>query len=88
MAYDPGIATPFHKAAARDIVLWSYYDAIRCPTLLLRGAESDLLLHETAIEMTRRGPQPKLVEFAGVGHAPALMADDQIAAIREFLLPG
>lgn len=88
MAYDPGIATPFHKAAARDIVLWSYYDAIRCPTLLMRGAESDLLLHETAIEMTRRGPQPKLVEFAGVGHAPALMADDQIAAIREFLLPG
>ena len=69
-------------------MLWSYYDAIRCPTLLMRGAESDLLLHETAIEMTRRGPQPKLVEFAGVGHAPALMADDQIAAIREFLLPG
>ena len=86
MIYDPGIAQPFHKAAAKDIVLWSYYDAIRCPTLLLRGADSDLLLRETAVEMTQRGPKPQLVEFAGVGHAPALMADDQIAAVRNFLL--
>ena len=86
MIYDPDIAQPFRKAAAKDIVLWSYYDAIRCPTLLLRGAESDLLLHETAVEMTQRGPKPQLVEFAGVGHAPALMADDQIAAVRRFLL--
>ncbi|MDH4151685.1 MAG: alpha/beta hydrolase [Betaproteobacteria bacterium] len=86
MNYDPGIALPFKKAQDKDIVLWNYYDAIRCPTLLMRGAESDLLLHDTAREMTTRGPKPKLVEFPGVGHAPALMADDQIAAVREFLL--
>jgi len=86
MNYDPDIAQPFRKAAAKDIMLWNYYDALRCPTLLLRGAESDLLLRETALEMTRRGPQPQLVEFAGVGHAPALMADEQIAAISDFLL--
>lgn len=86
MNYDPDIALPFRKAAAKDIVLWNYYDAVRCPTLLLRGAQSDLLLHETALEMTQRGPKPKLVEFAGVGHAPALMADEQIAAVRDFLL--
>jgi hypothetical protein len=86
MNYDPDIAQPFRKAAAKDILLWNYYDAIRCPTLLLRGAESDLLLRETAVEMTRRGPEPTLIEFAGVGHAPALMADDQIAAVRNFLL--
>jgi pimeloyl-ACP methyl ester carboxylesterase len=86
MIYDPDIAQPFRKAAAKDIVLWSYYDAIRCPTLLLRGADSDLLLHETAVEMTQRGPKPQLVEFAGVGHAPALMADEQIAAVRKFLV--
>ncbi len=84
--YDPDIAQPFRKSAARDIVLWNPYEAIRCPTLLLRGAESDLLLRDTALEMTRRGPKPQLVEFAGVGHAPALMADDQIAVVREFLL--
>lgn len=86
MNYDPDIAQPFRKAAARDILLWNYYDAIRCPTLLLRGAESDLLLRETALEMTQRGPKPQLIEFSGVGHAPALMADEQIAAVRDFLL--
>lgn len=86
MNYDPGIALPFRKAAAGDIMLWNYYDAVRCPTLLLRGAQSDLLLRDTAEEMTRRGPKPALVEFAGVGHAPALMAADQITAVRSFLL--
>ncbi len=86
MNYDPGIALPFQKVLKNDIVLWAAYDAVRCPTLLLRGADSDLLLRDTALEMTKRGPKPKLIEFAGVGHAPALMADDQIAAVREFLL--
>lgn len=86
MNYDPGIATPFRKAMTGDIVLWNHYDAVRCPTLLLRGAQSDLLLRETAVEMTQRGPRPQLVEFAGVGHAPALMAEDQIAAVSSFLL--
>lgn len=86
MNYDPAIALPFRKAMDRDIVLWKQYDAVRCPTLLLRGAESDLLLRETALEMTQRGPKPKLIEFAGVGHAPVLMADDQIAVVRDFLL--
>jgi pimeloyl-ACP methyl ester carboxylesterase len=62
------------------------YDKVRCPTLLLRGAESDLLLRPTAREMRMRGPHPELVEFAGVGHAPMLMAPDQIAVVREFLL--
>ena len=86
MNYDPGIALPFAKALKNDIVLWAAYDAVRCPTLLLRGADSDLLLRDTALEMTKRGPKPKLIEFAGVGHAPALMADDQITAVRDFLL--
>ena len=54
--------------------------------MLLRGAQSDLLLKETATVMSRRGPQPSLVEFEGVGHAPMLMADDQIKAVKDFLL--
>jgi pimeloyl-ACP methyl ester carboxylesterase len=86
MNYDPAIALPFRKAMDRDIVLWKQYDAVRCPTLLLYGAESDLLLRETALEMTQRGLKPKLIEFAGIGHAPVLMAEDQIAAVRDFLL--
>jgi pimeloyl-ACP methyl ester carboxylesterase len=86
LRYDPGIGIPFSTGPLEDVDLWPAYDAIRCPTLLLRGAQSDLLLPATAAEMTRRGPRPELVEFAGVGHAPMLMADDQIDAVRRFLL--
>ncbi len=84
--YDPGIALPFRKALTNDIVLWNYYDAVRCPTLLLRGAQSDLLEKNIALQMTQRGPQPRLIEFESIGHAPTLMADDQIKVVRDFLL--
>ena len=88
--YDPAIAVPFRAitpeaAASGEAALWFMYDAIRVPTLLLRGAQSDLLLSETASEMTRRGPKAQLKEFDGVGHAPALMAADQIEAVCGFL---
>ncbi len=83
--YDPAIALPFTGPIA-DVVLWPFWDQVHCSTLLLRGQESDLLLSETAREMTTRGPRAKLVEFAGIGHAPMLMADDQINVVREFLL--
>lgn len=85
--YDPAIALPFAADInGQDIALWNLYDAIQAQTLLLRGAQSDLLRHDTAEEMTRRGPKAKLVEFAGIGHAPTLMHVDQIAAVRGFLL--
>ncbi|HEX6002467.1 MAG TPA: alpha/beta hydrolase [Burkholderiales bacterium] len=85
-AYDPAIAAPFHEQPQHDIDLWRYWDAIRCPTLLVRGADSDLLPREVATAMVARGPRPRLAEFSGVGHAPMLMSADQIAAVREFLL--
>ncbi len=53
---------------------------------MLRGADSGLLLPETAAEMTRRGPRAELVEIAGCGHAPALMDVDQIALVRDWLV--
>jgi pimeloyl-ACP methyl ester carboxylesterase len=89
--YDPAIALPFKAitpamAAAGEAMTWAAFDAVSCPTLVLRGAESDLLSHATATAMTQRGPKARLVEFAGVGHAPTLVADDQIAVVREFLL--
>ena len=89
--YDPAIAQPFKAmtpelASAAEAMTWAAYDAIRCPTLLLRGAASDLLSAATAAAMTDRGPKARLVSFAGVGHAPTLVADHQIAAVREFLL--
>ena len=89
--YDPAIAVPFRQvsaevAAAGEAALWASYDAISCPTLLLRGAESDLLSADTALAMTQRGPRARLVEWAGVGHAPTLVQDEQVHAVREFLL--
>ncbi len=86
MCYDPEIGAPFRKGPLVDVDMWSYWDTIACPTLILRGAQSDLLLKDNALAMTQRGPKPKLVEFEGVGHAPMLMAEDQIKVVREFLL--
>ncbi len=89
--YDPAIAIPFQtstpeSAATFEASLWSAYDAVSCPTLLLRGADSDLLSAAHAQEMTQRGPRAELHQFAGVGHAPTLIADDQVQRVREFLL--
>jgi pimeloyl-ACP methyl ester carboxylesterase len=83
--YDPGIGIPFQKGALEDVNLLGVWDHIACATLLLRGADSDLLPREVALEMTQRGPRPRLVEFAGVGHAPMLLTPDQTAIVREFL---
>lgn len=89
--YDPGLALPMrglNEAVSRqsEILMWAAYDAIRCPTLLLRGEQSDLLSADIAHAMTQRGPRATLVEFPGVGHAPTLVHDDQIAAVSAFLL--
>lgn len=87
MLYDPGIGEVFRQnPLMMDVDLWDTYDHIRCPTLALRGAESDLLEHDTLVAMSQRGPKADIVEFAGVGHAPMLMDAAQIAVVREFLL--
>ena len=88
--YDPAIALPFAAvtpdlAIAGETALWAAYDSLRCPTLLIRGAESDLLGADTAESMTQRGPKAQLVELPGVGHAPTLVHADQIAIVRDFL---
>ena len=89
--YDPAIAVPFGavtqaSAEQGEAMLWQLYDNITAQTLLLRGAQSDLLSHDTALAMTQRGPQARLVQFAGVGHAPTLVALDQVDVVSAFLL--
>ncbi|MDB5814504.1 MAG: alpha/beta hydrolase [Rhodocyclales bacterium] len=86
MRYDPGIGDAFRIAPLVDVAIWPIYDAIRCPTLVIRGAKSDLLLAETVQEMTQRGPRAEAVEIPDVGHAPALMDVVQIDIVRRFLL--
>lgn len=84
--YDPAIAVPYNASLPhRDVVMWPVYDLIRAETLVTRGALSDLLTRETAEEMTRRGPRARLIEFAGVGHAPTFLHDDQIDVVEAFL---
>lgn len=89
--YDPAIAVPFRAltpeaAAQGEVLAWQLYDAIRAQTLLLRGAQSDLLSPATAAAMAARGPRAQVIEFAGVGHAPTLIAPDQLDAVTGFLL--
>ena len=82
-----GLDQPAMLQAVRagEAALWDLFDAIAVPTLLLRGEQSDLLSRETALAMAQRGPKPRCVSFAGVGHAPTLVAPDQVAAVRDFL---
>lgn len=85
LAYDPRIIDNVKKGVA-DVDLWAFWDKIKCPAFVLRGAESDLLSAETAQQMGERGPKAKSVTLPGIGHAPALMAAEQIALIENWLL--
>ena len=89
--YDPEIAVPFRtvtqeSTAQGTAALWQLYDRIVASTLVTRGAESDLLSRDTAVAMSQRGPKARVIEFAGVGHAPTFVAADQIDAVVSFLL--
>lgn len=91
LAYDPALALPFKAMTPESIAqaeqtLWAAYDAIRCPTLLLRGEASDMLSPDTALQMTQRGPKAQLQVLQNVGHAPTLLGNAQIALVKDFLL--
>ena len=95
LAYDPAIVSTMRGSNAGiefgsdflfGIDLWGTWDAVQCPTLVLRGGESDLLPASTARRMQERGPRVQLVEFPGIGHAPWLMSEGQIDPVQEFIL--
>lgn len=85
MLCDPGIARAFRPGLLYNLNLWKYWDAIQCPTLLLRGEHSDLLPRDTAQQLTMRGPLATLVEIPGCGHAPPLLTQEQIDIIADGL---
>lgn len=90
--YDPAIAIPYSHmtrelSAQGEAALWQIYDQITADTLILRGADSDLLSRDTVRTMLDRGPRPRVVEFPGVGHAPTLVATEQVQVVLDFLLP-
>jgi len=88
--YDPQLRVPIRalteeQAKAGEVTLWQIYDLIQCPTLLIRGAESELLSAAAALEMTQRGARAKVATLPGVGHAPTLTHQDQIDIVLQFL---
>jgi pimeloyl-ACP methyl ester carboxylesterase len=86
--YDPRIGDAFRQAPLEDVNLWEAWDRIAVPVLGLRGIRSDVLVAETAADMSQRGPRARMIDIAGCGHAPALRAADQIDLIREWLRTG
>ena len=88
--YDPQLRVPIRalteeQAKAGEATLWQIYDLIQCPTLLIRGAESELLSAAAAQEMTQRGARAQVATLPGVGHAPTLTHQDQIDIVLQFL---
>ncbi|GGD53494.1 alpha/beta fold hydrolase [Caballeronia grimmiae] len=89
--YDPGIAAPFsattaEQNAAGEAFMWRSLAAIATPVLVVRGESSDLLSRETVRKMEETGQAVSSVEVPNTGHAPAFLADDQIATARAFFL--
>jgi pimeloyl-ACP methyl ester carboxylesterase len=91
--YDLRMAQPFamqNEAALRasEALLWSSYESIRVPVLVVRGERSDLLSADTAARMLARNPRAELHVVPGVGHAPTFMSDEQIEPVERFLVRG
>ncbi|WP_370678921.1 alpha/beta fold hydrolase [Comamonas sp. GB3 AK4-5] len=89
--YDPAIGVALRAmtqqdAAQGEALVWQLYDQITAQTLLLHGAQSDLLTAATAQAMQQRGPRARCITLANVGHAPTLVAADQVQVVRDFLL--
>jgi pimeloyl-ACP methyl ester carboxylesterase len=86
--YDPAMVRQFIDHP-NDYDLWEHYDRIAVPVLLLRGADSDLVLPDAAAEMLVRGPArlglTRVVEIPGCGHAPALNVPEQLDLVRGFI---
>jgi pimeloyl-ACP methyl ester carboxylesterase len=89
--YDPAIGQAFREADGslkkmEDADLWAVWEKVKCPVLLLRGAESDLLSAATTARMKEMHPAMEIEEYPGIGHAPALMDEAQIGRVKSFLL--
>ena len=91
LRYDPRIALPFkaiteEAAKLGEAALWHSLASFQGPVLVVRGEQSDLLSRETVAKMVESGRAVSSVEIAGVGHAPAFLAPDQIDVARQFFI--
>lgn len=68
-----------------NVVFWDIWEKITCPVLVINGKNSDILPPHVIEQMKKRGPKFEHVLIEGAGHAPALMAKDQIEMIKDWL---
>jgi len=79
-----GLETSGH---INDVDLWPVWAMVNMPLLLLHGADSNVLSRETLDKMMI-GKKATAITFPNVGHAPTLMNDQQINAVKEWLATG
>lgn len=80
---DPAVRTT--PSPPPSVEPWAALKAMRCPVLILRGGQSDVLSADIAARMVEALPGAKLVEVPGVGHAPVLTEPAAVKALEEFL---
>lgn len=86
--YDPRLATTMKDINPEQPVaaLWKQFDALaKMPLLVVRGANSDILSHDTVQRMRVRREQMDVLEVADQGHAPLLAEPDTVAHIEQFV---
>jgi pimeloyl-ACP methyl ester carboxylesterase len=87
--YDRAIRDAVRAGRWRDgLDLWPLWKTLACPTVIVRGAESDILTGDIAGRMLASQPRARLVEVVGAGHTvPGDRPAEFLAALREFLDP-
>jgi pimeloyl-ACP methyl ester carboxylesterase len=85
--YDKALRDMMRGGGRRDAIdLWEPLRRITCPTLVVRGAESDILSPEIAKKMLERLPNARLVEVEGAGHSvPGDRPGEFARVVRAFL---
>jgi len=89
LAYDPHLRSAVAASLEGDvsrISLWPLFDSLpELPLLVIRGENSDILLHETAAHMAERHAGLRTLEVPNRGHAPFLDEPVALRAIDGFL---
>ena len=86
LAYDPQLARVMRgMPIASGLLFWGYWARVKCPVLLIRGERSRIFPESVAATMLDAKGSAQYVEVPDCGHAPSLMAESQVALVREYL---
>jgi pimeloyl-ACP methyl ester carboxylesterase len=84
--YDLAIREQWRQGPSAPEDLWPAWRGLTCPTLIVRGADSDILSPEGAQQMLATQPNAREVEISRAGH---MVFEDNpdafLAAVRAFL---